>query len=434
MTALNKVDQQFDDITRDIMANGDYIGKRNGVRICTFGQTILSDMSDGFPIVTRRKTFFQSAVKELLAMIAGNTMADGFGSKIWEQWGLSKDDVRLQNVDQVDILLSVAELKGYDKAEATAVAEQAIKDGVLKFPHWVKGEVTEHEHKVEDGTVLEELADAVLIQHGSNEFNKFVFELFDEEAPTALEASLAMAALLDGQEVTREYVTEFLKAFEDKPQSEVIEAIQQAHPNTVLTEVVNIPKGYCGPIYGAVWNGNYSPTAVNQIEDLERRLKAGGDDKMIIDGWVPELVPDDNLPHDANILNGKQVLAPCHVMYVFNIIHGKLNLEMVQRSGDHLVGVPFNHVHCALWVHMLAYLYDLKPGRVKHNITNSHIYESQLQDIDLDEYLEGPTFELPELVIDTGADEVNSVFDFKPEHFSLKGYEHGEIRKIRVES
>lgn len=71
-------------------------------------------------------------------------------------------------------------------------------------------------------------------------------------------------------------------------------------------------------------------------------------------------------------------LVPCVYSSVWNIIDGRLNCMVVQRSADYPVGVPFDTTQYAALVHMFARHLGVKPGVLTHVMADSHIYENQI--------------------------------------------------------
>lgn len=87
--------------------------------------------------------------------------------------------------------------------------------------------------------------------------------------------------------------------------------------------------------------------------------------QCVIDMWnVSEL-------HEMN-------LVPCCYSSVWNIIDGKLNCMLVQRSADYPVGVPFDTTQYAALTHMFARHLGVAPGLLTHVMADSHIYENQI--------------------------------------------------------
>lgn len=92
----------------------------------------------------------------------------------------------------------------------------------------------------------------------------------------------------------------------------------------------------------------------------------------VIDIWNPEELREMNL-------------VPCCYTSHFAILGSRLNCMLTQRSGDYLVGVPFNTTQYAFLTMALARDLGVKPGILLHNISDAHVYESQYGNFDTDE-------------------------------------------------
>ena len=75
-------------------------------------------------------------------------------------------------------------------------------------------------------------------------------------------------------------------------------------------------------------------------------------------------------------------LPPCHMLYTFNVTHGRLNCQMTQRSWDMFLGAPFNIAGTALLVRLLCATTGLEPGEIKIDAANAHIYLNHLEQVD----------------------------------------------------
>ena len=75
-------------------------------------------------------------------------------------------------------------------------------------------------------------------------------------------------------------------------------------------------------------------------------------------------------------------LPPCHMLYTFNVSRGRLNCQMTQRSWDLFLGAPFNIAGTALLVRLLCLMTDLKPGEIKIDACNAHIYSNHVSQVD----------------------------------------------------
>lgn len=419
MEFKNKFDQQFTAVSREILANGRHKEERNGLRISLFGQTLRSDLKDGLPIHTQKYTAWKVALREWLAMIDGGTNAADFKSKIWEQWGLSKDEVRLSLKGRDEVLKLIIEKFNIDRSESV---KGFIEKGAITVTSTSveSGESQEITEAISDLHSEKELTTAVNMHNASEYINRWFldFGLKTSNVDVARDVTIIIAGKLADKD--DDEIRSLIKSL-PVDNAEFVKEMYSLFGDVMIDRKVIAEAGYLGPIYGAVWTGALD--GVDQIANLEEAIKRGGDTRMVIDGWVPSRLPDPALSQDENILNGNQVLPPCHVTYVFDLFEGTLNLEMIQRSGDWWIGVPFNHIEMAYWVEALAYVHGLTVGEIKHNVTNAHVYGNQIEAFDVDTYLDSESFALPRLVID--APEAKSIKDLKFEDFSLEGYESG---------
>lgn len=107
----------------------------------------------------------------------------------------------------------------------------------------------------------------------------------------------------------------------------------------------------------------------NQVSYILETLKKDPSNRQcVIDMWnVSEL--------------GEMNLVPCVYSSVWNIIDGRLNCMLVQRSADYPVGVPFDTTSYAVLTHLFARHLGVKPGRLTHVMADSHIYENQIDGV-----------------------------------------------------
>lgn len=83
--------QQYDDALKNIVDNGFSIdGDRTSIgTLCKFGLSTEYDISERFPIMTKRAVAWKSIVKEVLWYISGSSNIndlEAMGSKIWTAW------------------------------------------------------------------------------------------------------------------------------------------------------------------------------------------------------------------------------------------------------------------------------------------------------------------------------------------------------------
>lgn len=83
----NEQEQQYLGLLENIIKNGIKKKGRNGVTYSIFGNQLVFDLENGFPILTTKKLFFRGVFEELLFFIKGDTNAKHLsdqGVKIWD--------------------------------------------------------------------------------------------------------------------------------------------------------------------------------------------------------------------------------------------------------------------------------------------------------------------------------------------------------------
>lgn len=166
-------------------------------------------------------------------------------------------------------------------------------------------------------------------------------------------------------------------------------------------------QGNLGPVYGKQWRSWACPDGqvIDQITDLVRTLKTNPDSRrMIVSAWNPADLP-------------KMALAPCHCMFQFYVADGKLSCQLYQRSADIFLGVPFNIASYALLTMMLAQVCGLKYGDFVHTFGDAHVYTNHFEQVELQ--LSRTSNPCPTMKLNPNVD---SIFDFKYEDFTLENY------------
>ena len=144
-----------------------------------------------------------------------------------------------------------------------------------------------------------------------------------------------------------------------------------------------------GPIYGFqwrhfggeyVWNenrinknptDNFNPKnpGIDQVQNAIYKLKNHPNDRRIlVNAWNPAAIPQMALP-------------PCHVMHQLVVRDGKLSLIWTQRSCDMFLGVPYNIASYALLLLLYAKEAGLKPGMLKGELHDAHIYQNHIPQV-----------------------------------------------------
>mgnify|MGYP002508176240 FL=1 len=165
--------------------------------------------------------------------------------------------------------------------------------------------------------------------------------------------------------------------------------------------------GNLGPVYGKQWRGfgGMDEVGVDQLLKVIETIKTNPNSRrLIVNAWNPKHIDEMALP-------------PCHMMFQFYVVDGKLSCMLYQRSADIFLGVPFNIASYSLLTMMVAKICNLELGEFVHTIGDAHIYTNHLEQIE--KQLKREPRELPQMIIH--GDQKN-IDDFKYEDFELIGY------------
>lgn len=166
--------------------------------------------------------------------------------------------------------------------------------------------------------------------------------------------------------------------------------------------------GELGPVYGHQWRSwpDYDGGVFDQIEYVLNQIRTNPNSRrMIVSAWnVAEV--------------NKMALPPCHTLFQFYVVKGKLSLQLYQRSADTFLGVPFNIASYALLCMMIAQVTGLEPGEFIHTTGDTHLYLNHLEQARLQ--LTREPRPLPTMKLNP---DVKSLYDFKYEDFELVGYD-----------
>lgn len=172
--------------------------------------------------------------------------------------------------------------------------------------------------------------------------------------------------------------------------------------------------GDLGHIYGYQWRSwpDYRGGHIDQLSEVIETIKKNPDSRrMIVSAWNVADLPNMNLP-------------PCHAFFQFYVADDRLSLQLYQRSADVFLGVPFNIASYALLLQMMAQVTGLKAGDFVHTLGDAHIYTNHMEQVKLQ--LSRKPLSLPTMDMNPN---INSIFDFKFEDFTLKNYEsHPHIK------
>lgn len=164
--------------------------------------------------------------------------------------------------------------------------------------------------------------------------------------------------------------------------------------------------GDLGPVYGKQWRKWEGTNGIHdQITGVIDEIKNNPDSRRhIVSAWNVADIPS-------------MALAPCHILFQFYVVDGKLSCQLYQRSADIFLGVPFNIASYALLTHMIAKVCDLDVGDFVHTLGDAHLYLNHLEQAE--EQLSRKPLEPPQIIVKPK----KSIDEFEFEDFELVNYQ-----------
>ena len=166
--------------------------------------------------------------------------------------------------------------------------------------------------------------------------------------------------------------------------------------------------GELGPVYGKQWRrwADGKGGEIDQIRWVIDEIRRNPDSRrLVVSAWNVADLP-------------QMALQPCHTMFQFYVVDGKLSCQLYQRSGDIFLGVPFNIASYALLTHMVAQVTGLQAGDFVHTLGDAHLYSNHYAQAR--EQLSRSPRALPTLKLNP---DVRNLFDFTYDDIAIEGYE-----------
>ena len=157
-------------------------------------------------------------------------------------------------------------------------------------------------------------------------------------------------------------------------------------------------------------------TEIDQVAKLIETIKTNPTDRrMIVTAWNPAELHDMQLP-------------PCHMTWQCNVVDGKVNMHLLQRSCDVFLGVPFNWCNYAMLLHMIAHVTNLEVGELVWTGVDVHLYDNQIEAAK--EMLERE--EIPNTAQLKIHRKVENIDDFKFEDITIENYAYHKGIRVPV--
>lgn len=168
------------------------------------------------------------------------------------------------------------------------------------------------------------------------------------------------------------------------------------------------PDGELGPVYGYQWRSWPAPDGrhIDQISQVLAEIREQPDSRrLVVSAWNVADIP-------------RMALAPCHALFQFYVVDGRLSCQLYQRSADVFLGVPFNIASYALLTMMVAQVTGLEAAEFILTLGDAHLYLNHLDAVRLQ--LTREPRPLPRMRLNP---DVQSLFDFRYEDFRLEQYD-----------
>lgn len=183
--------------------------------------------------------------------------------------------------------------------------------------------------------------------------------------------------------------------------------------------------GELGPVYGKQWRDfggvDQLVNTIDNIKNLPKNLAPGR--RLIVSAWNPAEIPQMALP-------------PCHVLYQFEVMNGKLSLLWYQRSVDLFLGLPFDIASYATLLHLVARMTGYEVGDLVFQGGNTHVYFNHFDQVNTvlsrDPH-KAPTLEITGLPENFSSlptyGQLGTIHGLSPENFKLIDYTNDGVIK-----
>lgn len=169
--------------------------------------------------------------------------------------------------------------------------------------------------------------------------------------------------------------------------------------------------GDLGPIYGKQWRSwpSQKGGSIDQLSLAIDQIRNTPDSRrIIVSAWNPDQIAEMAVAG----------LPPCHCLFQFSVLSGKLHCQLYQRSCDIFLGVPFNIASYALLTIMVAQVCGLKPGEFIWTGHSVHLYDTH-HDQAMEQLSREPRGN-PMVAVNNS---VTNLFDFTVTDFELVNYD-----------
>lgn len=357
---------------------------RTGVgTVKTFGWMMRFNLEQGFPLVTVKKTFFNSIVRELLWFLMGSTdnkKLQEMGCHIWDPWAVTEKDLveyysTRSNDPELQQILSSSD-------EYSEVLDNLISAG------FAPADCRKHIGQL--GPIYSDTwtnwQDIRIIPMDSDIPHGFEDMGFDDRAVGDTEARVIGRSINQIQNV--------IDMLKTNPHSRriIVSAWDPRHlPDESISPQANVIEGRAALAYCHA----FFQFATEEMTFLERAKHYMNSVDLATDTVIDEKLLD-------------EIGYPKY----------RLNCMLLQRSTDSALGLPFNIASYSLLTMMIAQCVNMVPGDFVWTGGDVHLYANQVEPmraiLDLEPF-ESPTVKLNPAVRD--------IFAFKEADIELHNYQ-----------
>ncbi len=141
--------------------------------------------------------------------------------------------------------------------------------------------------------------------------------------------------------------------------------------------------------YGYRWRSFFDRDQIDSL--LEMLRKEPSSRQGVVVTWDPS---------SDGLASPKKKNSPCVPVWVANIVGGRLNMHILFRSNDVMLGLPHDVAGFSLLLKMLAQELGVREGFLHYSISHAHVYENHFAQAEEVLNRESPqpdtTFVLPE--------------------------------------
>lgn len=405
--------------------NGTYKGDRTGTgTMSIFGWQMRFDLNVGFPLCTTKQLHLRSIIHELLWFLKGDTNNESLranGVRIWNEWATPEDEFLVLTKCHYNIKREWENIKsaaGHFPADLTHTLPPEIRQVSLGGP------------SIED-------VDGYVHDYRSEPYGDHLNEWF---AKMGIEPTFRVQVKRKGDlgpiygkqwrswegadGKTYDQIAWLINELKTNPDSRRL--VVSAWNVADLEQMALMPchtmfQFYALPMYLPDRYKHFmkSPTATEsdrlEVQKVWQELDRAGSEFRADSSTENQTAMDAKREELERILD--RVGAPSR----------RLSCQLYQRSGDVVLGIPFNIASYALLTAMIAQVVNMAVGDFVHTIGDAHVYSNHIHQASLQ--LTRDPMPLPKLWLNP---EIKNIDDFTFDDIRIENYQHHPAIKAPV--